>query len=107
MWSWFKRAVDTVSTDKFRIKVITLKDGTKKYYPQYKGEVSSSYLCLIKTGSDHQYIVLIDVSDHDLLNSNYYYYSDQEAAQEAINDYKLQLELERAKQLESEEIIKL
>lgn len=104
MWSWFKRAVDTVSTDKFRIKVITLKDGTKKYYPQYKGEVSSSYLCIIRSKDA---LILTDVSDYQLVNGMYWHCVSEVEATALVDAFKHQLTIERSKELESEEIIKL
>lgn len=103
MWKWFKSAVDTVTADKFRIKIITLKDGTKKYYPQYKGD-TTNWLDLLVT--DKEQFILIGLTDYQLLNDEYQCDS-QELAQDTINLYKKLLVLERAKNLESEEVIKI
>lgn len=103
IWKWFKSAVDVVTADKFRIKIITLKDGTTKYYPQYKGD-STNWMDLLVT--DKGPFILVGLTDDQLLNNNYHC-NTQELAQDTINLYKQLLVLERAKLLESEEVIKI
>lgn len=106
-WKFWKK-VDKVlpSQDKFRIKVITQQNETKKFYPQFKdNDLTSEWMCLITTINND--IILVDVSNFNLIHSNYYHLASQEAAIARIEKYKLQLAIERANYYKSEEIIKV
>lgn len=105
LWGLFGNANKVSNPDKFRIKVITLKNGTKKYYPQYKLDIiSSDWENIIKTSKNN--FVLCDLSIFELINGNHFC-ENQEDAINITNEYKLYLEQERAKEYQSEEIIKL
>lgn len=108
--SWWKfwNKSDKVSDtpEKFRVKVITLKNGTKRFYPQVRNSVlAADWLCILKTHNGH--IVLVDLSEFDLINYEYYHCNSEVEAIEKIEALKLQLAVERANEYESEEIIKL
>ena len=105
-WGWFKSKVASTATlDKFRIKVITLKDGTKKYFPQYKSsDLSSDWLLILslKHGSNLFYYA----DDFELLTIDNYEMSEENALK-VIEQTKIELAIKRAKEYLSEEIIKI
>lgn len=105
-WNWFKsKAAKTVALDKFRIKVITLQNGSKKYYPQFKdNNLTSEWLCAVVTRDNN--VILVDVSEFDLVNSIYYCELSEEDANTTLERLKAQLAIERANDFLSEEIIK-
>lgn len=106
-WNWFKKSklVNMTSLDNFRIKVITLQNGDKKYYPQFKdNNLTSEWLCAVVTRDNN--VILVDVSQFDLVNSIYYCELSEEEANTTLERLKYQLEVERANQFLSEEIIK-
>lgn len=106
-WNWFTKSklVNIASLDNFRIKVITLQDGSKKYYPQYKGgTLTSEWLCAVVTRDNN--VILVDISQFDLVHSIYYCELSEEDANTTIERLKAQFQLERAEEFLSEEIIK-
>lgn len=104
MWKWFKSTVDKTIVDKFRIKVIILKDGTKKYFPQYKEDtLSSEWLVILSLTSNN---VFYFMDSFELLTTDNYEIS-EENARKVIEQTKLELSTKRAKDFLSEEIIKI
>ena len=107
-WNWFKKSklVNIASLDSFRIKIITQQNGYKKFYPQFKdNDLTSEWLCAVVTKNNN--VILVDVSQFDLIHSIYYCELSMEDAEATIERLKAQLQLERAEQYLSEEIIKL
>lgn len=102
---WFKSTVDLSIVDKFRIRVIILKNGTKKYYPQFKnGDITSDYECILKLKNDS--FILKDLNLDYLINNSKFINNEIEALS-IIEEFKKELELIRSKELLEEEIIKL
>ena len=104
-WGWFKSKVASTATlDKFRIKVITLQDETKKFFPQYKEDsLSSEWLVILSLANGN---LFHDMNHSDLLSTNNYSNS-EEIAKQVIEQTKKELAIKRAKEFKSEEIIKV
>ena len=91
--------------DKFRIKIIQLRNYTKKYYPEYKESLMSSWSQLVS--QNNKGIVFIFLSDKELIEDTITYCDSFEQAKEIVHQYKNQLIKQRELELLKEEIIKL
>ena len=91
--------------DKFRIKIIELRNNNKKYYPEYKEGMMSSWAQLVL--QNNKGIVSIFLSDRELIEDNLSHCDSVEESKDLVQKYKQQLIKKRELELLKEQIIKL
>lgn len=97
--------LDEDYTDEFRIKLIELKSGLCKYYPEYKSGVMSSWAQLILFNNKGVGNIFLD--HNELLESKIAYCDSEEEATEIIEKYKEQLTKDREHEFFEEDIIEI
>ncbi len=96
--------LDEDYTDDFRIKVIKLKSGVTKHFPQYKSGIMDQWETLVSI--NNKGIGSLHISDVEMIHTNISYCTKEEA-DSYIEDYKQQLIKQRSNEYLDEEIIKL
>jgi len=96
------KPLDKDYVDEFRLKIIKLKSGLFKFYPEYKSGMMSGWAQLIML--NNKGVGTVFLSDHDLIESSLAYFDSEEEAMEVIDTFKTQLIKEREKEFLHQQI---
>jgi len=96
------KPLDKDYVDEFRLKIIQLKSGLFKFYPEYKSGIMSGWAQLIML--NNKGIGTIFLSDHDLIESVLAYCDTEKEAIEIIDMYKNQLIKQRETEFLNQQI---
>lgn len=100
-----KDILDNDYDDNFRIRVIELKGGLRKYYPEYRLGMMNSWEQIVNI--NNKGFKTLFISDSELIASTAAYCDTEDIAKEYINAYKQYLTTSRECELKKEELIKL